>query len=91
MAVTRSATSTRAPLHEGESIKALSEYLGHADPGFTLRTYTHLIEDGAERTKRAVDAVFGHAAPADEQTDPASTDAEEPDVPSDEDGDDDED
>jgi len=25
-------------LHEGESIKALSEYLGHADPGFTLRT-----------------------------------------------------
>ncbi len=27
-------------LHEGETIKAVSEYLGHADPGFTLRTYT---------------------------------------------------
>ncbi|QWC85707.1 tyrosine-type recombinase/integrase [Nocardioidaceae bacterium] len=50
-------------LHEGESIKALSEYLGHADPGFTLRTYTHLVEDSAERTKRAVDAVFGHGTP----------------------------
>jgi integrase len=50
-------------LHEGESIKALSEYLGHADPGFTLRTYTHLVEDSAERTKRAVDAVFGHRTP----------------------------
>ena len=25
-------------LDAGESIKALSEYLGHADPGFTLRT-----------------------------------------------------
>ena len=28
-------------LDAGESIKALSEFLGHADPGFTLRTYTH--------------------------------------------------
>jgi integrase len=45
-------------LHEGESIKALSEYLGHADAGFTLRTYTHLVEDGAQRTKRAIDTVF---------------------------------
>ncbi len=74
-------------LHEGESIKALSEYLGHADPGFTLRTYTHLIEDGAERTKRAVDVVFGHATSADEQADPTSTDAEELDVLSDDDED----
>jgi hypothetical protein len=32
-------------LHEGEAIKAMSEYLGHADPGFTLRTYTHLMEE----------------------------------------------
>jgi integrase len=76
-------------LHEGESIKALSEYLGHADPGFTLRTYTHLIEDGAERTKRAVDAVFGlvHAEDSESAANTASADA--PDVPSDEDGDDD--
>ena len=46
-------------LHEGETIKALAEYLGHADPGFTLRTYTHLMEGSATRTKRALDAVFG--------------------------------
>jgi integrase len=45
-------------LHEGETIKAVSEYLGHADPGFTLRTYTHLMEGSAERTKRAIDAAF---------------------------------
>lgn len=50
-------------LHEGESIKAPSEYLGHADPGFTLRTYTHLVEESAERTKRAVDAAFGQGTP----------------------------
>jgi integrase len=30
-------------LDAGESIKAVSEYLGHSDPGFTLRTYTHLL------------------------------------------------
>ncbi|MGC4112276.1 MAG: site-specific integrase [Nocardioides sp.] len=45
-------------LHEGETIKAVSEYLGHADPGFTLRTYTHLMEGSSERTKRAIDSVF---------------------------------
>jgi integrase len=27
-------------LDAGESIKALSEYLGHHDPSFTLRTYS---------------------------------------------------
>jgi integrase len=28
-------------LAQGVSIKELAEYLGHSDPGFTLRTYTH--------------------------------------------------
>lgn len=37
-------------LDAGESIKALSEYLGHHDPAFTLRTYTHLMP--------AIDDVF---------------------------------
>lgn len=53
-------------LHEGETIKAVSEYLGHADPGFTLRTYTHLMEGSSERTKRAIDAAFlGEVKPDD--------------------------
>lgn len=42
-------------LDAGESIKALSEYLGHADPGFTLRTYTHLMPTSSERTRNAID------------------------------------
>jgi integrase len=45
-------------LDAGESIKALSEYLGHADPGFTLRTYTHLMPTSDERTKSAVDGAM---------------------------------
>jgi integrase len=50
-------------LDGGESIKALSEYLGHADPGFTLRTYTHLMPSSSERTRQAVDGVFQLANP----------------------------
>jgi integrase len=30
----------------GKNIKQVSEWLGHADPGFTLRTYVHLMDDG---------------------------------------------
>jgi integrase len=30
-------------LEAGTSVRALAEYLGHHDPGFTLRTYTHLM------------------------------------------------
>jgi len=45
-------------LDGGENIKAVSEYLGHADPGFTLRTYTHLMPASAERTRKAVADAF---------------------------------
>ncbi|UBU16588.1 tyrosine-type recombinase/integrase [Nonomuraea gerenzanensis] len=46
-------------LHAGESIKALAEYLGHQDPGYTLRTYTHLMAGSEDRTRRAIDTAFG--------------------------------
>jgi integrase len=46
-------------LDAGETITALSEYLGHADPGFTLRVYTHLMPSSKQRTRNAVDGVFG--------------------------------
>jgi hypothetical protein len=39
-------------LDAGESNKAVSEYLGHADAGFTLRTYTHLLPTGGRRGPR---------------------------------------
>ncbi|MGJ5753095.1 phage integrase family protein [Streptomyces puniciscabiei] len=50
-------------LDAGESIKALSEYLGHHDPGFTLRTYTHLMPSSGSRTRAAVDRVFADDEP----------------------------
>ncbi len=45
-------------LDAGESIKAVSEYLGHSDAGFTLRVYTHLLPASEGRTRRAVDAAL---------------------------------
>ncbi|MWA10683.1 tyrosine-type recombinase/integrase [Streptomyces sp. BA2] len=45
-------------LDAGENIKALAEYLGHADPGFTLRTYTHLMPNSQDRARQAIDNAF---------------------------------
>lgn len=42
----------------GENIKALAEYLGHSDPGLTLRVYAHLMPSSRERTRKAVAAAF---------------------------------
>lgn len=48
-------------LDGGESIKAVSQYLGHADPGFTLRIYTHLMPSSDERSRRLIDAAMTRA------------------------------
>ncbi len=66
-------------LDAGESIKALSEYLGHSDAGFTLRTYTHLMPNSESRTRRAMDAAFAQAgagAPTAAPTNSEGTSAE---------------
>ncbi|MFF4751778.1 tyrosine-type recombinase/integrase [Streptomyces sp. NPDC002514] len=45
-------------LDAGESIKAVSQYLGHTDPALTLRVYAHLMPSSRQRTKRAIDVVL---------------------------------
>ncbi|MER6013716.1 tyrosine-type recombinase/integrase [Streptomyces bluensis] len=45
-------------LDAGESIKAISQYLGHTDPALTLRVYAHLMPSSQERTRHAVDTVL---------------------------------
>ncbi|MCW1094579.1 site-specific integrase [Streptomyces sp. RS2] len=52
-------------LDAGENIRALSSYLGHSDPGFTLRTYTHLMPSSEGRTRRAVDGLYLASTPQD--------------------------
>lgn len=46
-------------LAQGTSIKEPADHLGHSDPGFTLRTCTHLVPSSHERARTAVDEVFG--------------------------------
>ncbi|MGW5660309.1 hypothetical protein ACWEWG_09420 [Streptomyces sp. NPDC003758] len=57
----------------GESIRAVSQYLGHHDPGFTLRTYTHPMPSSEERTREAVNRAFSQAP----ETDDGPTTAQE--------------
>lgn len=45
----------------GESVKAVAEYLDHADPGFTLRVYAHLFPASEDRARKAVEAAFSAA------------------------------
>lgn len=54
-----------ALLDAGESIRAVSEYLGHGDPAFTLRTYTHLMPGSDERARNAIDRLFSGSRPGD--------------------------
>lgn len=42
-------------LADGVNIRELADYLGHADPGFTLRVYGHLLPDSHDRARRAID------------------------------------
>jgi integrase len=51
-------TFASALLSNGVDIRTLAEYLGHTDPGFTLRTYTHLMPSAEARARAAIDLAF---------------------------------
>lgn len=53
-----------ALLHRGVDIKRVAECLGHGDPGFTLRVYTHLMEGGDEQVRNAIDSAATGLSPA---------------------------
>jgi len=42
----------------GVDVGPLSEYLGHHDPGFTLRVYRHLMPSDADAARKAVEAAL---------------------------------
>lgn len=42
----------------GVSIKELAEYLGHADPAFTLRVYAHLLPSSHDRARAVINERF---------------------------------
>jgi integrase len=63
-------------LDQGESIKAVAEWLGHADAAFTLQTYTHLMPSSDQRTKNVISQVYGRRTtpPASDGPETASDD-----------------
>jgi hypothetical protein len=38
-------------LYEGRTLNEVAEHVGHADPGFTARTYAHVMRDAARRRR----------------------------------------
>lgn len=48
-------TYASVTLANGVDVLKLAAWLGHDDPGFTLRTYTHFVPDLADRGRAAVD------------------------------------
>ena len=73
-------------LADGVNIKELAEYLGHGDPGFTLRLYTHMLPSSHERARKAVDArlarlfsTFSHGTVTEQAADRSPTAPWEPD------------
>lgn len=46
------------PACRRDDIRELAEYLGHHDPGYTLRVYEHLLPDSHERARKAIDDRF---------------------------------
>jgi integrase len=51
-------------LAAGVDIRTVAEYLGRTDPGFTLRTYTHVMPDAADRARKAMDAFLADESPS---------------------------
>ena len=48
-------TAATLLIYAGRTINEVAEHLGHADPGFTARIYTHIYRDGHKRRGVAIE------------------------------------
>ncbi|PJN39295.1 hypothetical protein CG747_17750 [Streptomyces sp. CB02959] len=55
VSVTRNA---KGNWHLGESVVSRAGWLGHSDPGLTLRKYSHFLPRAGARGSTAIDAIF---------------------------------
>jgi integrase len=44
----------------GQSVKVVAERLGHSNAAMTLNVYSHLWPADEDKTRQAIDDVFGH-------------------------------
>jgi integrase len=47
----------------GQSVKVVSDRLGHSNAAMTLNVYSHLFPADEDRTREAIDAAFGRDVP----------------------------
>lgn len=85
----RYATTRREGIHQlrhyfasvmlagGVSIKELAEYLGHADPAFTLRVYAHLLPSSHDRARTVKNERFTRMSGADSRDGADGTETEQ--------------
>lgn len=52
------ASAVHEELEAGESIVTLARWLGHSDPGCTLRKYSHFLPCAGAQGSAAIDAIF---------------------------------
>ena len=50
-------------LYEGRTLNEVAEHLGHADPGFTARTYAHVMRDAPRRRRVPITEAIRKARP----------------------------
>ena len=62
----------------GVSIKELAEYLGHADPAFTLRVYAHLLPSSHDHARAVINDRFSYLMTATGPLVPKRPDGSEP-------------
>jgi integrase len=41
-------------IYEGRTVNEVADHLGHADPGFTARTYAHVMRDASKRRRVSI-------------------------------------
>ena len=51
-------------LYEGRTLNEVAEHLGHADPGFTARTYAHVMRDASRRRRVPISEAIRRARAA---------------------------
>jgi integrase len=54
-------TAATLLIYAGRTINEVAEHLGHADPGFTARTYTHIYRDAHKRRGVAIEDAIRRA------------------------------
>jgi integrase len=57
----------------GVGVAALAKWLGHADPGFTLRTYGALVPDVEDRSRVAMEAAWVSPVSGERQSSSSAT------------------